>query len=120
MKHFPVNTVRHPVRDRLQQVLLLQFMMMASGLLSIVHCRASEPSPLASSAQIPNVLFIVSDDLRANVLGCYGNSICRIPNIDRLVRRGLVFERAYCHGTWCAPLCLPVIMATTSVTTRFR
>ena len=54
-------------------------------------------------AAIKNVLFIISDDLKASVLGCYGDKICKTPNIDRLAREGLVFERAYCQGTSCAP-----------------
>lgn len=52
---------------------------------------------------IRNVLFIVSDDLRANVLGCYGDETCKTPNLDALAKRGMVFERAYCQGTSCGP-----------------
>lgn len=50
-----------------------------------------------------NVLLIVADDLRADVLGCYGDTITRSPNIDRLARRSMVFDAAYCQGVWCAP-----------------
>ncbi|MBC8352888.1 MAG: sulfatase [Planctomycetes bacterium] len=50
-----------------------------------------------------NVLFIVSDDLKASVLGCYGDKVCKTPNIDRLAREGLVFDRAFCQGTVCGP-----------------
>ena len=32
----------------------------------------------------PNVLFIISDDLTATALGCYGNKLCKTPNVDRL------------------------------------
>lgn len=52
---------------------------------------------------VRNVLFIVSDDLRASVLGSYGDNMCETPNIDRLAARGMVFERAYCQGTVCGP-----------------
>ncbi len=50
-----------------------------------------------------NVLLIVSDDLKASVLGCYGNPICATPNIDKLAASGTVFDRAYCQGTVCGP-----------------
>ena len=59
------------------------------------RCAAAEP--------IKNVLFIISDDLRASVLACYGDKRCDTPNIDRLAARGMVFERAYCQGTVCGP-----------------
>lgn len=53
--------------------------------------------------KVKNVLFLVSDDLKASVLGCYGDALCETPNIDRLAAEGMVFERAYCQGTWCLP-----------------
>lgn len=52
---------------------------------------------------VKNVLLIVSDDLKASVLGCYGDEMCDTPNIDRLAAEGMVFERAYCQGTVCGP-----------------
>lgn len=58
---------------------------------------------IASDKKIKNVLLIVSDDLKASVLGCYGDKVCRTPNIDKLASEGMVFNRAYCQGTWCAP-----------------
>ena len=50
-----------------------------------------------------NVLFIISDDLTYTALSCYGNSVCKTPNIDRLAERGVRFTRAFCQGTYCAP-----------------
>ena len=50
-----------------------------------------------------NVLLIVADDLKASVLGCYGDAICLTPNLDRLAKSGMLYNRAYCQAMWCAP-----------------
>jgi iduronate 2-sulfatase len=56
-----------------------------------------------SAAEVKNVLFIVSDDLKASVLGAYGDKFCKTPNIDKLAESGVVFERTYCQGLVCGP-----------------
>ena len=56
-----------------------------------------------SARDKPNVLFIISDDLTATALGCYGNKVCKTPNIDRLASEGTRFSRAYCQATICGP-----------------
>lgn len=73
----------------------LSFFLLASCHLA---APAQEPRPA-----VKNVLFIVSDDLRASTLACLGDDACKTPNIDKLARAGMLFERAYCQGTWCAP-----------------
>ena len=50
----------------------------------------------------PNVLLICVDDLKP-VLGCYGDSLVKSPNIDRLAQRGVLFDKAYCNQAVCAP-----------------
>jgi iduronate 2-sulfatase len=63
---------------------------------------AAEPVD-QSAPKIKNVVMIVADDLKASVLGCYGDRVCMTPNLDRLADRAMVFQRTYCQGTWCAP-----------------
>lgn len=69
-------------------------------LVSVVPAFAATPPAAATP---PNVLFIISDDLTATALSCYGNTVCRTPNIDRLAARGTRFTQAYCQGTYCGP-----------------
>lgn len=49
----------------------------------------------------PNILFIPIDDLRPE-MGCYGNSIIKTPNMDRLAANGVVFNRAYTQQAVCS------------------
>ena len=50
-----------------------------------------------------NFLFIITDQQRADHLGCYGNAVLRTPNIDALARNGWRFDR--CHVA--SPICMP-------------
>jgi len=51
---------------------------------------------------LPNVLLVVVDALRADVLGAYGNSEVSSPVIDDLAKKGVVFENAQAQApfTW--------------------
>ncbi|KAA5542116.1 sulfatase [Roseiconus nitratireducens] len=53
-----------------------------------------------ADAARPNVLFIAVDDLRPQ-LGCYGQTQIQSPNIDRLARNGVQFNRAFCMVPTC-------------------
>ncbi len=56
----------------------------------------------AMAAERLNILFIASDDMRPQ-LGCYGDSLAKSPNLDRLAARGRLFTRAYCQQALCSP-----------------
>lgn len=58
---------------------------------------------LGAAGRKPNVLFIISDDLGGQSLGCYGNQQCRSPNIDALAQRGVKFTRTYTQYPVCGP-----------------
>ena len=51
----------------------------------------------------PNILFVLSDQHNAQVLGCAGNDVIRTPNLDRLAAEGVLFEQAYCQNPLCVP-----------------
>lgn len=51
----------------------------------------------------PNILLIITDQQRADHLGCAGHPVVRTPNIDRIAQRGVRFERFYVS----TPVCMP-------------
>ncbi|MDP6646087.1 MAG: sulfatase-like hydrolase/transferase [Rhodospirillales bacterium] len=51
----------------------------------------------------PNFLFIITDQHKADHLGCYGNPMVRTPNIDSLSQNGLTFDSFYA----ASPICMP-------------
>jgi arylsulfatase len=51
----------------------------------------------------PNVLWLMADQYRGDMLGCLGHPAVKTPNLDRLAARGVAASRAYCSS----PVCLP-------------
>lgn len=72
-------------------------------------CVAAWATPVAAqqAADRPNILVIVTDDQSPFTLSCYGNTVCRTPNLDALAARGMVLDRAYHMGAWSGAVCTP-------------
>ena len=51
----------------------------------------------------PNILFLLTDQQRADTIGALGNPLIRTPQLDRLVREGTSFDRAYTPSPVCVP-----------------
>ncbi len=51
----------------------------------------------------PNIIVIVTDDQRWDMLGAAGNSIIQTPNMDRMAREGVHFENHFVTTSLCAP-----------------
>jgi arylsulfatase len=51
----------------------------------------------------PNVVWLISDQHRADVLGAAGHAAVRTPNLDGLAAEGTLFEHAYSQGPQCIP-----------------
>ena len=62
------------------------------------------PSTLRSEGkQMPNILFIITDQQTADLMSCAGNNDVSTPSIDRLAAHGVRFTKAYVTY----PLCIP-------------
>ncbi len=72
---------------------------------SLVRAVAEENSPGAHTKNRPNFLVIITDDQAPESLRCYGNRICRTPNLDRLAREGIVIDDAHHMGSWVGAVC---------------
>ncbi len=66
----------------------------------------------ADGSSVKNVLVIILDALRADHLGIYGYPRNTSPNIDRLAKDGIVFDRAIVQASWTKPS-IPSIFTST-------
>ncbi len=51
----------------------------------------------------PNIVFLLSDQHRADAMGCAGHPLVQTPNLDRLAASGTRFERTYAAAPICGP-----------------
>ncbi|MFK5974165.1 MAG: sulfatase-like hydrolase/transferase [Flavobacteriaceae bacterium] len=79
----------------------VQFSLLVIGILfSTISCRQKNTEE--KSAQKPNIILIMADDLGYETLGAYGGSSYKTPYLDQLSDEGMRFN--YCYAT---PLCTP-------------
>ena len=76
------------------------FTLIVAWVVSLANVHAADSSKR-------NVLFIFADDQRADTIAALGNPIIQTPNLDRLVHRGLSFNRAYMQGGMQGATCVP-------------
>ncbi|GIW86463.1 MAG: choline-sulfatase [Isosphaeraceae bacterium] len=76
-------------------------------IVAVVLAGESPGSVTSDSVPRPNLLVLLADDLRADVLGPYGGVVVRTPNLDRLAKDGVVFRRAYVMGGMHGAICVP-------------
>ncbi|VGO12546.1 Arylsulfatase [Pontiella desulfatans] len=56
----------------------------------------------AAETSRKNIVFILADDQRNDVLGCYGNDLIQTPTIDQLASNGVRFENFFCETPICS------------------
>ncbi len=82
-------------------VTILAFLGIQGGLwLQERIATASLPEP---SSNLPNILVVVVDALRADHLSGYGYERPTSPNLDRLAHEGVLFESAFATSSWTLP-----------------
>jgi arylsulfatase A len=72
-------------------------------LLTILLCTGVRSPACKAAARLPNIVFILADDLGYGDLGCYGNASNRTPHIDALAEAGLRFTDFHSAGPMCTP-----------------
>jgi N-sulfoglucosamine sulfohydrolase len=78
---------------------------------------------LQATANLPNILWITSEDNAAHWIGCYGNPQASTPRIDKLAKDGIRFTHAYSNAPVCAVARSTILMgayATTMGTQHMR
>ena len=97
MQHATCNMQRATITMKQKHLLKrssLQVTIFAS--LAAVSC-AEQEKPL------PNIVFILADDLGYGDLSCYGQQKFKTPNIDKLAQQGIMFRQHYTGCTVSAP-----------------
>ena len=86
-------------------VLALPLLMMGActGDVKADALAATASSTVSASADAPNVIFILVDDMGYGQLGVTGHPIIKTPNIDKLANDGILFTQAYSGSTVCSP-----------------
>jgi arylsulfatase A-like enzyme len=83
----------------------------------LAHSAAAAALAQSNNNQPPNILFLFSDDHSYGDLGADGNDAIRTPNLDRLAREGMRFERCFVTSPQCSPNRSAIFTGCTSHTT---
>ncbi len=51
----------------------------------------------------PNIIIILSDDHAYQTISAYGSKLMQTPNIDRIAKEGVLFNKAYVTNSICGP-----------------
>jgi arylsulfatase A-like enzyme len=73
----------------------------------VLSSLAAALASAADETSRPNILFLFSDDQRADTIAGLGNPIIKTPNLDRLARQGVAFHNAHMQGGMSGATCVP-------------
>ena len=82
------------------------FLSLAAGgslaaVMSLTGCDLNISKQQAASKKQPNIIMLVTDDHRADAMGCAGNQIIQTPNMDDLAVNGVRFTNAFVTTSIC-------------------
>ncbi|TSA54811.1 MAG: sulfatase, partial [Planctomycetaceae bacterium] len=66
----------------------------AAGL-SLTGCEGGFAGGGTAAKKPPNIIFLLTDDQRADTMGCTGNPIIKTPNMDAMAKDGVRFTNAF-------------------------
>ena len=66
-------------------------------------CSLFGPAVSGDDAPVPNILWVILDDCRADAFGSYGQPWAKTPNFDRIAESGVRFETAIVQSMVCQP-----------------
>ena len=81
-----------------------KFPVILFALVLLCSCKQkAKKEETVQDAQLPNIVFILADDLGYGDLGSYGQTHFSTPHIDQLALDGMKFTNHYAGATVCAP-----------------
>ena len=93
---------------------------MTMGALLAHQAQASDGQQQKATAERPNIIFILADDMGYGDLACYGNKYIQTPNIDRLAATGTSFTQAYAGSGISSPSRCALMTGKNTGNTRIR
>ncbi len=76
------------------------FFILSALILTACNAQTKEISDITT---MPNVVFLLADDLGYGELGCYGQKKIKTPNLDALAKKGMRFTNFYAGNAVCSP-----------------
>src|SRR3990172_13022010 len=97
-KSFGKTSIRKAIMNRRR---FLKIIAGGAAVMALPGCATG--SSKSERAKLPNIIYIMADDMGYADLGCYGQKRIKTPNIDKLAEEGTRFTQCYPGSTVCAP-----------------
>ncbi|MCH7727830.1 MAG: sulfatase-like hydrolase/transferase, partial [Planctomycetes bacterium] len=98
----PQSLSNQSINDHLLHRLTTFILIASPVILSIYPLKKAFSS---DNRSVPNIVFILADDLGYGDVNCFGGERCQIktPNFDRLASQGMRFTDAHANASVCVP-----------------